>query len=352
SFFNRYVEYDFTAALEEKLDQVSAGDLDWKALLREFWGEFQPATAEVLKQPTRDVIEALNTTLGPFLFPGEGGRTCPKCGSGELSLKPSRFEPFIGCSNYPECRYTRKFGPPSEDGETPAGDRELGTDPETGLTVFLKSGRFGPFVQLGEGEKPKRSSLPKGWSPEAMDLEKGLRLLRLPREVGNHPEDGGVILAGIGRYGPFVQHAGVYANLSSTEEVFEVGVNRAVNLLAEKKAGGRGGRSAAAALKELGPHPVDGAPVRILSGRFGPYVKHGDVNANVPRGEDPQALTLEAAVALLAARTAKAPAKGKARTSARAKATPAAKAKAKAAPKAKAAAKPRTATARKSSPES
>ncbi|MCA6308354.1 MAG: type I DNA topoisomerase, partial [Phenylobacterium sp.] len=200
SFFNRYVEYDFTAALEEKLDQVSAGDLDWKALLREFWGEFQPATAEVLKQPTRDVIEALNTTLGPFLFPGEGGRTCPKCGTGELSLKPSRFEPFIGCSNYPECRYTRKFGPPSEDGETPSGDRELGTDPETGLTVFLKSGRFGPFVQLGDGDKPKRASLPKGWSPEAMDLEKGLRLLRLPREVGIHPEDGGVILAGIGRY--------------------------------------------------------------------------------------------------------------------------------------------------------
>ncbi|MFM8820956.1 MAG: topoisomerase C-terminal repeat-containing protein, partial [Phenylobacterium sp.] len=241
-------------------------------------------------------------------------------------------------------------------GETPAGDRELGTDPETGLTVFLKSGRFGPFVQLGEGEKPKRSSLPKGWSPEAMDLEKGLRLLRLPREVGNHPEDGGVILAGIGRYGPFVQHAGVYANLSSTEEVFDVGVNRAVALLAEKKAGGRAGRAAAAALKELGPHPADGAPVRILSGRFGPYVKHGDVNANVPRGEDPQALTLEAAVALLAARAAKAPAKGKARTSVRAKAAPAAKAKAtpktKAAPKARAAAKSRTSTARKSSPES
>lgn len=195
-----------------------------------------------------------------------------------------------------------------------------------------------------------------------MDLEKGLRLLRLPREVGNHPEDGGVILAGIGRYGPFVQHAGVYANLSSTEEVFEVGVNRAVTLLAEKKAGGRGGRAAEAALKELGPHPVDGAPVRILSGRFGPYVKHADVNANVPRGEDPQALTLEAAVALLAARAAKAPAKGKARTSAKAKAAPAAEvkatpktkaaSKAKAAPKARAAAKPRAATARKSSPKS
>ena len=349
SFFNRYVEYDFTAALEEKLDQVSAGDLDWKALLREFWGDFHGATQEVLQRSTRDVIEALNTTLGPFLFPSPGGRACPKCGTGELSLKPSRFEPFIGCSNYPECRYTRKFGPPSEEGDAPAGDRELGTDPETGQTVFLKSGRFGPFVQLGEDEKPKRASLPKGWSPEAMDLEKGLRLLRLPREVGNHPEDGGVILAGIGRYGPFVQHAGVYANLQGVDEVFEVGVNRAVTLLAEKKAGGRGGRGVAAALRELGPHPVDGAPVRILAGRYGPYVKHGDVNANIPGGEDPETLTLEAATALLAARAAKAPTKGGKAKSSRAKAS----AKPKAAPKAKPAAKPKTAakSVRKSSPK-
>ena len=349
SFFNRYVEYDFTAALEEKLDQVSAGDLDWKALLREFWGDFHGATQEVLQRSTRDVIEALNTTLGPFLFPSPGGRACPKCGTGELSLKPSRFEPFIGCSNYPECRYTRKFGPPSEEGDTPAGDRELGTDPETGQTVFLKSGRFGPFVQLGEEEKPKRASLPKGWSPEAMDLEKGLRLLRLPREVGNHPEDGGVILAGIGRYGPFVQHAGVYANLQGVDEVFEVGVNRAVTLLAEKKAGGRGGRGVAAALRELGPHPVDGAPVRILAGRYGPYVKHGDVNANIPGGEDPETLTLEAATALLAARAAKAPTKGGKAKSSRATAS----AKPKAAPRAKPAAKPKTPAkaVRKSSPK-
>ena len=349
SFFNRYVEYDFTAALEEKLDQVSAGDLDWKTLLREFWGDFQGATQEVLQRSTRDVIEALNTTLGPFLFPSPGGRACPKCGTGELSLKPSRFEPFIGCSNYPECRFTRKFGPPSEEGDTPAGDRELGTDPETGQTVFLKSGRFGPFVQLGEEEKPKRASLPKGWSPEAMDLEKGLRLLRLPREVGNHPEDGGVILAGIGRYGPFVQHAGVYANLQGVDEVFEVGVNRAVTLLAEKKAGGRGGRGVAAALRELGPHPVDGAPVRILAGRYGPYVKHGAVNANIPGGEDPETLTLETATALLAARAAKAPTKGGKAKSARATAS----ARPKAAPKAKPAAKPKTPakTVRKSSPK-
>jgi len=184
-------------------------------------------------------------------------------------------------------------------------------------------------VQLGAGEKPKRSSLPKGWSPAAMDLEKALRLLRLPREVGAHPEDGAPILAGIGRYGPFVQHNGTYANLPSVDEVFEVGLNRAVSLIAEKRAGGPGGRAAATALKELGAHPVDGQPVRVLSGRYGPYVKHGATNANVPRGGDPQAITLEQALALLAEREAKGGAKKKPARAAKPKAEGAAPAKAK-----------------------
>ena len=208
--------------------------------------------------------------------------------------------------------------------------------------VYLKSGRFGPYVQLGEGDKPKRSSLPKTWSPAAMDLDKGLRLLRLPREVGEHPEDGQMILAGLGRYGPFVQHNGAYANLESIDEVFEVGLNRAVALLAEKKAGGKGRRGEAAALKELGAHPADGAPVRILSGRYGPYIKHGATNANIPRGSDPQEITLEQALALIAEREAKgggkkpakkAPAKAKAKTEKPAAASRAAAAKKAAAPK-------------------
>jgi DNA topoisomerase-1 len=220
-------------------------------------------------------------------------------------MKTSRFGPFVGCSNYPECRYTRPIGQ-AEDADAAAnGDRELGVDPDTGLVVFLKSGRFGAYVQLGDGEKPKRSSLPKGWSAPDMDLEKGLRLLRLPREVGLHPEDSQPILAGIGRFGPFVLHAGTYANLSGADEVFEVGLNRAVDLLAEKRAGGAGRRGEATALKDLGPHPADGAPVRVLSGRYGPYIKHGSTNANVPRGSDPQTMTLEAAVLLLAERAAK-----------------------------------------------
>jgi DNA topoisomerase-1 len=307
-FFLRYVEYDFTADLEEKLDKVSAGDLDWKVLLREFWSEFHPKTEEILGLTTRSVLDSLDTALAPFLYPpkadGSDVRACPTCGAGRLSMKTSRFGPFVGCSNYPECRYTRPIGE-KEDGEAPAGDRELGVDDVTGLTVFLKSGRFGAYVQLGDGDKPKRSSLPKGWSAPDMDLEKGLRLLRLPREVGLHPEDNQPILAGIGRFGPFVLHAGTYANLAGADEVFDVGLNRAVTVLAEKRSGARGGRGESAALKDLGAHPADGAPVKVLSGRYGPYIKHGATNANVPRGTDPQNVTLEQAVLLLAERAAK-----------------------------------------------
>jgi len=266
---------------------------------------------------------------------------CPTCGTGHLSLKSSRFGPFVGCSNYPECRYTRRIAQGSEEAEGESGDRDLGQDPETGETVWLKTGRFGPYVQLGEGEKPKRASLPKGWTAAIMDLEKALRLLRLPREVGKHPEDGKPIVAGIGRYGPFVEHAGTYANLSGAEEVFEVGLNRAVDLIAQKRAGGSRGRGEAQALKELGAHPTDGQPIRILSGRYGPYIKHGSTNANVPRNADPQTVTLEQALALLAEREAKGGSKKKPARAAKAKAEPKAKAegKAKAAPKKKAAAK-------------
>ncbi|MDO8799555.1 type I DNA topoisomerase [Phenylobacterium sp.] len=330
-FFNRYVQYDFTAALEEKLDLVSAGELNWKALLREFWQDFHAAVGEIAELRVTHVLDALNEALGPHIFPqkedGSDPRACPTCGAGQLSLKTGKFGAFIGCSNYPECRYTRPIAQSADDAEGESGDRELGVDPETGEIVFLKSGRFGPYVQLGDGEKPKRSSLPKGWSAQAMDLEKGLRLLRLPREVGAHPEDGIMITAGIGRFGPFVLHNGTYANLPTADEVFEVGLNRAVTLLAEKRAGGRGGRGETAALKDLGAHPVDGQPVKVLAGRYGPYIKHGSTNANVPKGSDPQDLTLEEAVKLIAERVEKGGGKKPV--------------KKKAAPKAKAAAKPK-----------
>jgi len=340
-FFRRYVEYDFTAALEEKLDLVSAGELDWKVLLREFWQDFHAKVSEAGELRISQVLDALDEALGNHLFPvkpdGSDPRACPACGTGRLGLKSSKYGPFIGCSNYPECRHTRPLAAEVE-GEGEAADRELGVDPETGEKVFLKAGRFGPYVQLGEGEKPKRASLPKGWSAAAMDLEKALRLLRLPREVGAHPEDGQPILAGIGRYGPFVQHNGTYANLSSVDEVFEVGLNRAVSLIAEKRGAAsarRGGEPTS--LKDLGAHPADGQPIKVLAGRYGPYVKHGATNATIPKGTDPAELTLEQAVALIAEREAKGggkkPARGKAKATAKApakKAAPKKKAKAEA----------------------
>jgi DNA topoisomerase-1 len=343
-FFAKYVEYDFTAELENQLDLVSAGELDWKQLLKDFWADFNAKVGELGQIGTREVIDALDESLTSTLFPpmadGADPRACPRCGEGRLSLKPSRTGAFVGCSNYPECRFTRPFGPPRAEGAEGNGDRELGLDPDSGQTVLLKNGRFGPYVQLGEGEKPKRASLPKGWSAPDMDLEKGLRLLSLPREVGLHPEDSQPILAGIGRYGPFVQHAGTYANLSGADEVFEVGLNRAVALLAEKRAG-RAGRTESAALKELGAHPADGQPVRVLSGRYGPYIKHGSTNANVPRGKEPQDLTLEEAIVLIAEREAKGggkkkPARAKAAAKPAAKKAPAKKATAKKPAKAKA----------------
>ncbi|MHB8530761.1 MAG: topoisomerase C-terminal repeat-containing protein, partial [Caulobacteraceae bacterium] len=313
-FFGRYVEYDFTADLEQKLDLVSAGDLDWKTLLAEFWKDFRAQVGEIGELRMGEVLAALDEVLAPHIFPdkadGSDPRLCPTCGTGRLSLKAGRYGAFIGCSNYPDCRLTRPIAAAIGEDEEAAGDRELGLDPATGRTIWLKTGRFGPYVEEA-GETPKRASLPKDWPPASVDLEKALRLLCLPRPVGPHPEDGAMILAGIGRYGPYVQHGKLYANLASAEEVFDIGLNRAVTVLAERRNGGRGGRGGAggAALKELGPHPVTGQPVRVLSGRYGPYVKHEATNANLPRGADPAAVSLDEAVALLVAREGKGPGK-------------------------------------------
>ncbi len=347
-FFARWVEYDFTAALETQLDEVSAGELDWKLLLRRFWDDFHAATQAAGELRTTAILDHLNDALGPHIFPDKGDgtdpRACPSCADGRLSLKTSRFGAFIGCSNYPECRYTRPVASPDagENGEN-GGDRELGLDPETGQPVHLKIGRFGPYVETTppEAEKPKRSSLPKGWSPASVDLEKALRLLRLPREVGAHPEGGKLITAGLGRYGPFVAHDGTYANLSDIEEVFDVGLNRAVALLAEKRASRGAGRGGAMApLKDLGAHPETGDPIHVMAGRYGPYVKSGKINATLPKGTAPEDLTLEAALPLLAAKAATAPAKKKAAPKkAAAKKAPAKKAATK-----KPAAKKKTAT--------
>lgn len=315
-FFAKWVEYDFTAALETQLDEVSAGDLDWKTLLRRFWQDFHAATQAAGELRTTAILDHLNEALGPHIFPDKGDgsdpRQCPVCHEGQLSLKTSRFGAFIGCSRYPECKYTRPVASPdAADGGAKSGDRELGVDPATGQPVHLKIGRFGPYVETTppDAEKPKRSSLPKGWTPTSMDLEKALRLLSLPRDVGPHPEDGKMITASLGRYGPFVAHAGTYANVADIEEVFDVGLNRAVALLAEKRAGRAGRASAAAPLKELGAHPETGEAVQVIAGRYGPYVKSGKINATLPKGTAPEDMTMEAALPLLAAKAGAAPKK-------------------------------------------
>ena len=315
NFFDRYVEYGFTAALEEKLDLVSNHELDWKALLHDFWRDFTAAIESTKELRVTDVLAALNESLGPHIFPDKGDgsnpRLCPTCGSGMLSLKLGKFGAFIGCSNYPECRYTRQLAAPSAEavgdgpaGASPDGTRRLGEDPDTGLEVTVRDGRFGPYIQLGEGEKPKRSSLPRGLSPADLDLERALALLALPKEVAVHPESGKPILVGIGRYGPYVQHERTYANLEKDDDVLAIGSNRAIDLIVAKESGAKGrfGRAAPAPGRELGEHPSLGGPVTVMAGRYGPYVKHGSVNATLPKGKAPDSLTMDEAVQLIAAR--------------------------------------------------
>ncbi len=327
-FFERYVSYDYTAGLEESLDDVSGGRMAWQAVLEAFWRDFKPKTTEVMETLPSEVTVALDEYLSPFLFPakedGSDPRLCPNCGNGRLALRGGRFGAFVACSNYPECKYTRKFAQGgSAEADTGGGDAVLGTDPVTGLEVAKKSGRFGPYVQLGDGKEAKRSSIPK--DAGELDLELALKLLSLPREVGVHPESGEKIMASIGRYGPYLQHNGKYARLSSTAEVFETGMNTAVVKLAEALAnGGRPARGSAAPLKVLGAHPRTELEIKLMAGRYGPYVTDGTTNATVPKSVEPEALTLEEAAQLIDARAAAAPAK---------------KGKKKAAPKKKAAVK-------------
>ncbi len=333
-FFKRYVEYDFTADLEEQLDDISGGRIDWKAVLRQFWNDFSAAVGETKDLRISEVIDALDADLGRHFFPestnGSDPRLCPLCGKGRLSLKLGKFGAFIGCANYPECRYTRRLGIDNGDGSAvDTGPKELGVDPASGLKVSLRQGPYGQYVQLGEavpappkekrakgekrpkGEKapkvekppkPKRASLPKGIDANDVDLAKAMALLALPRDVGPHPEDQQMITAGIGRFGPYIKHGPVYKSLAKDDDVLSIGLNRAVSLLAEPRGARRGG---AAPGKPLGNHPADGKPVTLHEGRYGPYVKHGSINATLPKSLQPADVTLEKALPLLEERAAR-----------------------------------------------
>ena len=338
SFFTKYVEYDFTAALEQQLDEISRGELSYKQLLEAFWKDFSAHTEEIKDLRITAVLDALNEILGDHIFPvredGKDRRLCPTCEKGRLSLKLGKFGAFIGCENYPDCKHTSQLSDSAagKGADANNSDEELGVDPETGEIVYKKTGRFGPYVQRSDGKEAKRSSIPKTWDPAAIDLEKALKLLALPRDVGEHPEDKKMIVANLGRYGPYVNHNGKYANLDDVEEVFSVGLNRAVDILAAKAASG--GRRGATVIKELGDHP-DGGAVTVRDGRYGPYVNHAKINATLPKDATPQDVTLEQALEMIAKKAAS-PAKKK---------KPAAKKKT--ATKKKPAAKKKTATKKK-----
>jgi DNA topoisomerase-1 len=332
-FFPRYVAYEFTAGMEDELDEVSGGRAQWKAVLEAFWRDFKPKSDEVMERKPSEVTEVLDEFLSDYLFPeradGHDPRECPKCieegrAGGRLALKGGRFGAFIGCVNYPECSFRRKFGQPGEGGE--GDDAGMGKDPETGLEVMRKTGRFGPYVQMGEGADAKRASIPKDL-PD-FDLEWALKLLALPRTIGQHPETGDAITASIGRYGPYLAHNGKYAKLSSTRDVFETGMNAAVTLLAEAANRGPGaGRAKAEPIKSLGAHPTSGGEMKVMPGRYGPYVTDGATNATLPKDIKPEDVTEAQAIELIDARAAKGPPKKKGRKKAPAK-KPAAKKKA------------------------
>ncbi|TKW78803.1 MAG: DNA topoisomerase I, partial [Bradyrhizobium icense] len=344
NFFARYVEYDFTAGLEEQLDRISNNEISWQQVLQDFWVGFAGAVSDIKDLRVSEVLDALDDMLGPHIYPprADGGdvRQCPTCGTGKLNLKAGKFGAFVGCSNYPECRYTRPLAADSAE----SADRLLGKDPETDRDVFVKAGRFGPYIQLGdqkdyaEGEKPKRAGIPKNTSPGDVELETALKLLSLPREVGKHPESGEPITAGLGRFGPFVKHDKTYASLEAGDDVFTIGLNRAVTLIAEKVAKGPSGRRFGADPgKPLGDHPSLGG-VALKNGRYGAYVTAGGVNATIPSDiAPPETITLAQAIALIDERAAKGG--GKPKRGAR-KAAPAKKAKAGAKPEGEEAAKP------------
>ena len=301
--------------LEEELDDISGGRAEWQEVLAAFWRDFKPKTAEVMEQKPSDITAELDKFLEPMLFPpkadGTDPRLCPLCGDGRLALRGGRFGAFVACSNYPECKFTRKFGQPGESGDGADGQPEiLGQHPETGEDISRKSGRFGPYVEMGSGKEAKRSSIPKDLPDGELTLDWAVKLLDLPRTVGDHPESGKPIVASIGRYGPYLAHDGKYARLASTAEIFETGMNAAVVKLAE--AANRGpARGTREPLKVLGAHPRTEAEIKLMAGRFGAYVTDGTTNATLPKTIDQDALTLEEAAQLIDERAAKAPAKGK-----------------------------------------
>lgn len=315
SFFERYVDTDFTATLEEQLDDISDGRADWHDIMAAFWHDFSAAVAQTKDLKISDVIDALDEDLGSHFFPAREDdgdpRQCTACGTGRLGLRLGKFGAFIGCSNYPTCQFTRRLV--AEDGgesETlKEGMKSLGQDPETGEEVTVRRGPYGLYIQRGEADpenkktKPKRTTIPKGLEGDKLTLDQALGLLSLPRKLGAHPETGEMIEAGLGRFGPYVKMGAIFGTLDADDDVLTVGLNRAVDSLAKKMA----------SIRTLGSHPKDGESIMVRKGRFGPYAQHGQLIANLPKGQSMDEISLEEAVALLAEKGKPLKAKGKAK---------------------------------------
>ena len=333
SFFDRYVEYGFTADLEQQLDDISGGRIAWKKVLEDFWNSFKEKVDDTKDLSVRNVLDVLNVELGPHFFPerkdGSHPRSCPTCKEGELSIKLGRHGAFLGCSLYPECKFTTPLGTDPMEATGNDGPKELGTDPETDKLISLRVGPYGPYIQLGEEElvgkkkvRPKRASLPKGMDPENIQFETALGLLSLPRLVGIDPVSNMEIRTNIGRFGPFLQVGGTYVSLKDdADDVLTIGLNRAVDLLGDKPR--------KAPPKELGNHPKDKKPLMLKEGRWGPFIQHGKTMARLPKDVAMEDVTLEQAIEMVDAKSGKGGVK------------------AKAAPKKKAAKKPTKKTAKK-----
>ena len=323
SFFKRYVEFDFTAKLEEELDEVSEGKMDWKTVLRNWWAHFILTVNSAKEVSNPDVLIKVDELLESFIFrnsvEGKDPRACPTCADGRLGLKTGKFGAFLGCSNYPTCNYTKEIT--TEEGQQDAGgagmanETDMGVDPKTGLPVLLKKGPYGWYVQLGNDKKPKRASLPKGLPPEQLSFDAAISLLALPRDVGAHPESGKMITAGNGRFGPYILHDGAYTSLKGEDDVLTIGINRAVDLIATSAA--KRAANGSAALRTIGNHPDSDKPIQLFSGKYGHYIKSGKLNLTLPKSADPEKFSLEEALALIESKGGgKKPAKGKAKKAA------------------------------------